>query len=83
MRNLERQIGAIYRKMATRLAEGQPLPEHIDGSDLDDLLGPPRFHSETLLGADEVGVVTGLAWPPAGGDVLFVEASAVPGTGQL
>jgi ATP-dependent Lon protease len=83
VRDLERRIGAIYRKMATRLAEGQPLPERIDGSDLDELLGPPRFRPEMLLGADEVGVVTGLAWTPAGGDVLFVEASAVPGSGQL
>jgi len=83
VRDLERRIGAIYRKMATRLAEGQPLPEQIDARDLDDLLGPPRFHSELLLGEDEVGVVTGLAWTPAGGDVLFVEASAVAGSGQL
>ena len=83
VRELERRIGAIYRKLATRLAEGKPLPQRIDAEDLDDLLGPPRFRSERLLGADEVGVVTGLAWTPAGGDVLFVEASAVPGTGQL
>ena len=83
VRDLERRIGAIYRKMATRVASGQPLPERIDGAGLDDLLGPPRFRSETLLGEDEVGVVTGLAWTPAGGEVLFVEASAVPGTGQL
>jgi ATP-dependent Lon protease len=47
------------------------------------LQGQARFRSETLLGADEVGVVTGLAWTVAGGDVLFVEASAVPGSGQL
>ncbi|HJZ49969.1 MAG TPA: S16 family serine protease, partial [Roseiflexaceae bacterium] len=83
VRELERRIGAIYRKMATRLAQGQPLPKRIDGSDLDDLLGPPRFRSESLLGEDEVGLVTGLAWTPSGGDVLFVEASAVPGNGQL
>ena len=83
VRELERRIGAIYRKLTTRLAEGKPLPQRIDAEDLDDLLGPPRFRSERLLGADEVGVVTGLAWTPAGGDVLFVEASAVPGTGQL
>jgi ATP-dependent Lon protease len=83
VRDLERRIGAVYRKMATRMAEGQPLPAQIDGSDLDDLLGPARFHSEMLLGEDEVGVVTGLAWTPAGGDVLLVEASAVPGSGQL
>jgi len=83
VRDLERRIGAIYRKIATRVAEGQPLPERIDGSELDELLGPPRFRSETLLGEDEVGVVTGLAWTAAGGDVLFIEASAVPGSGQL
>jgi ATP-dependent Lon protease len=69
VRDLERRIGAIYRKMATRLAERQPFPDRVDGTDLDDLLGPPRFSSETLLGADEVGVMTGLAWTPAGGDV--------------
>lgn len=83
VRDLERRIGALYRKMATRLASGQALPEQIDAPDLDQLLGPPRNRSETLLGADEIGVVTGLAWTPVGGDVLFVEASAVPGSGQL
>jgi ATP-dependent Lon protease len=83
VRDLERRIGAVYRKMATRLAEGQPLPAQIDTSELDELLGPPRYRSETLLGADEVGVVTGLAWTPAGGDLLFVEASSLPGSGQL
>lgn len=83
VRDLERRIGAIYRKMATRAAEGQSLPEQVDAPDLDDLLGPPRFRSETLLGEDEVGVVTGLAWTPTGGDILFVEASVVPGNGQL
>jgi ATP-dependent Lon protease len=83
VRDLERRIGAIYRKMATRLASGQALPNRIDAPELDDLLGPPRNRSDALLGTDEVGVVTGLAWTPAGGDVLFVEASAVPGSGQL
>jgi ATP-dependent Lon protease len=83
VRDIERRIGAIYRKLATRLAEGASLPAQVDGPDLDALLGPPRFRSETLLGEDEVGVVTGLAWTPAGGDVLFVEASAVAGNGQL
>ncbi len=83
VRDLERRIGAVYRKMATRLAEGQELPAQIDAADLDELLGPPRFRSETLLGENEVGVVTGLAWTPAGGDVLFVEVSVIPGNGQL
>jgi ATP-dependent Lon protease len=83
VRDLERRIGAIYRKMATRLASGMPLPEAVAGPDLDEILGPPRFRSERILGEDEVGVVTGLAWTPAGGDVLMVEVSAVPGSGQL
>ncbi|HMQ29882.1 MAG TPA: LON peptidase substrate-binding domain-containing protein [Chloroflexaceae bacterium] len=83
VRDLERRIGAGYRKMATRLASGLPLPAQIGGPDLDELLGPPRFRSERILGEDEVGVATGLAWTPAGGDVLMVEASAVPGSGQL
>ncbi|ACL26452.1 endopeptidase La [Chloroflexus aggregans] len=83
VRDLERRIGAVYRKMATRLAEGKELPAQVDAADLDDLLGPPRFRSETLLGENEVGVVTGLAWTPTGGDVLFIEVSVIPGNGQL
>lgn len=83
VRNLERQIGALYRKMATRLAEGKEIQAQIDAGDLEDLLGVPRFRNETLLGDDEVGVATGLAWTPAGGDVIFVETSVMPGNGQL
>lgn len=83
VRSLERQIGALYRKMATRLAEGKPIPSQIDADDLEDLLGVPRFRNETLLGEDEIGVATGLAWTPTGGDVIFVETSTMPGNGQL
>ncbi len=83
VRDLERRIGALYRRMATRLAQGQPIPEQIDAANLEDLLGPPRFRSDLLLGEDEVGVATGLAWTPTGGEVLFVEASVVPGKGQV
>lgn len=83
VRNLERQIGAVYRKMSTRMARGEELPEQIDAGDLDELLGPARFRKDTLLGEDEVGIVTGLAWTPVGGDVLFVETSIIPGKGHL
>jgi ATP-dependent Lon protease len=83
VRNLEREIGSVFRKMATRLARNQELPEQIDAGDLDDLLGPPRFRKDTMLGEDETGVATGLAWTPVGGDVLFIETSVVPGKGQL
>ncbi len=83
VRNLEREIGSIYRKMATRLARGGDIPPEVDANDLDDLLGVPRFRKETMLGEDEVGVATGLAWTPVGGDVLFIETSVVPGKGNL
>lgn len=83
VRNLERQIGAVYRKMSTRMARGEELPEQIDAGDLDELLGPARFRKDTLLGEDEVGITTGLAWTPVGGDVLFVETSVIPGKGHL
>jgi ATP-dependent Lon protease len=55
----------------------------VDAAQLEELLEPPRFRTEALLGEDEVGVATGLAWTPAGGDVLFVEAAIVPGKGGL
>ncbi len=83
VRNLERQIGALFRKMATRLAQGQSIPDMIDAPDLDDLLEPPRFRHETLLNEDEIGVATGMVWTPVGGDILFIETSVVPGKGQL
>jgi ATP-dependent Lon protease len=83
VRNLERQIGSVFRKMATRLASGQEIPGHISADDLNDLLELPRFRRDTMLDEDEIGVTTGLAWTPVGGEVLFVEASVVPGSGQL
>ncbi len=83
VRNLERQVGSIFRKLATRRAEGKPVPATVDAADLEELLGVGRFRNEAVLGSDEVGVVTGLAWTPVGGDVLFVETSVVPGNGQL
>jgi ATP-dependent Lon protease len=83
VRNLERQIGALFRKMATRLEEGREIPARIDADDLDEILEPPRFRRDAMLDDDEVGVATGLAWTPVGGEVLFVETSVVKGSGQL
>jgi ATP-dependent Lon protease len=83
VRNLERWIGAICRKIARQVSEGKTGPFSVDAAHLDELLEPPRFRTEALLGEDEVGVATGLAWTPAGGDVLFVEAAIVPGKGGL
>ena len=83
VRNLERWIGAICRKIARQVSEGKAGPFSVDAAELEDLLEPPRFRTEALLGEDEVGVATGLAWTPAGDDVLFVEAAIVPGKAQL
>ena len=82
VRNLERWIGAICRKIARQVSEGKTGPFSVDAAQLEDLLEPPRFRTDALLGEDEVGVATGLAWTPAGGDVLFVEAAIVPGKGE-
>ncbi len=90
VRGLEREIATLCRKVARRLVEqaeqGEASPAgtiRIGAGDLEDYLGPPRFHSEVLGEVDEVGVATGLSWTPAGGEVLFVEANAVRGKGRF
>jgi ATP-dependent Lon protease len=84
VRNLEREIGAICRKVARQVAEGTARKRTSIGAPrVRELLGKPRFHAETQRRTREPGVATGLAWTPAGGDVLFVEASAMPGKGKL
>ncbi len=83
VRNLERWIGSICRKIARRVTEGQPGPFTVAAADLNDLLEAPRFRTQVMLGEDEIGVATGLAWTPVGGDVLFVETAVVPGRGNL
>jgi len=83
VRTLERQVGAICRGIARRVASGDTAQVTIDAKLLDEFLGPPVFHEELIQGEDEVGVVTGLAVTAAGGDILFVEAAALPGTGKL
>ncbi len=83
VRNLEREIGTICRKAARRVAEGGEGKTIVVPERLHDYLGPQRFRYEVAEKADEVGVATGLAWTPAGGDVLFIEAALVPGKGNL
>jgi ATP-dependent Lon protease len=90
VRNLEREIAGVCRKIARRHAEGRAEPVTVTPDVVTSLLGVPRFESEELAERTRVpGVATGLAWTPAGGDVLFVEASRMPGahtltlTGQL
>jgi ATP-dependent Lon protease len=83
LRNLEREIGALCRKMARRLAEGESGPFAITRSNLHRYLGPPRYLPEGEVEKDEVGVATGLAWTQVGGETLAVEASLMRGKGQL
>ena len=83
LRNFERQIGAIARHAAVRVAEGEEGPGLIEPDDLQDIIGARRVDDEVALRTSVAGVVTGLAWTPAGGDILFVEASRSPGNGKL
>ena len=83
LRNLEREIGKICRKAARRLAEGEPGPFRITRTNLHRYLGVPKFLPEADLEADEMGVATGLAWTPVGGDILRIEATTMPGKGML
>jgi ATP-dependent Lon protease len=84
VRNLEREIGALCRKAARRRAEGDESPVVITPDAVATLLGAPTFLDEEVEErTKEPGVATGLAWTPAGGDVLFVEASRMAGTGSL
>jgi ATP-dependent Lon protease len=84
VRNLEREIGALFRKAARRRAEGNETPLHITPEIVVELLGAPRFLDEEMEErTKEPGVAIGLAWTPAGGEVLFVEASRMAGTGTL
>jgi ATP-dependent Lon protease len=83
LRNLEREIGALCRKAARRIAEGEKGPFSITRGNLHRYLGPPRYLPEDELEKDEVGVATGLAWTQVGGETLAVEASLMRGKGQL
>jgi len=83
VRNLEREIAGVMRKIARKIAEGGKGPFTVKPSDLREMIGPVRFRQEVIEEADEVGVATGLAWTEVGGDVLFVEAESYPGKGNL
>jgi len=84
VRNLEREIASLCRKLARRVAEdGDPGAMRIDPRDVAELLGPVRFEPELAERAGRPGVAVGLAWTPAGGDILFIESSRMPGQGKL
>jgi ATP-dependent Lon protease len=83
LRNLERELAAICRKVAVTVANGKRAKTSITIDRVQQLLGPTRHFSEELLTQDRIGVATGLAWTAAGGDLLFIETVMVPGKGEL
>ncbi len=83
VRNLEREIGAALRSAAMQIAEGKAQTVVIEPKDLHAILGARKFEGEVAERTAVPGVATGLAWTPVGGDILFIEASQVPGTGKL
>jgi ATP-dependent Lon protease len=83
VRNLEREVGAVFRWAAVRIAEGECTQVTVDAADLHAILGPRRFEAETAMRAGQPGVATGLAWTPVGGDILFIESTRMPGNGRL
>jgi len=83
VRNLEREIGRVLRHIAVRIAEGDNDAVAIGRDDLAAILGPRRFEAEVAMRAGVPGVATGLAWTPVGGDILFIEAARMPGSGKL
>jgi ATP-dependent Lon protease len=84
VRNLEREIGAICRGVAVKVAEGKAKDkEVVDAGEVPEYLGPTKFVSEVADRTSEPGVATGLAWTAVGGDILFIEATRMPGKGKL
>jgi ATP-dependent Lon protease len=83
VRSLEREIGKVIRYVAVKIAEGEVERMSIDEPDLAAILGPRRFEAEVAMRTGIPGVATGLAWTPVGGDILFIEATRMPGNGKL
>jgi ATP-dependent Lon protease len=83
VRNLQRNIAAVCRKLAKEITQGKPLREEVTPQVVEEFLGHRKFFDEVSAGRDRVGVVTGLAWTEAGGDIIFIEASRMAGKGDL
>ena len=83
LRNVEREIASISRKVARKVAEGQAATTKITPGNLPKFLGAPKILPEEILKEDEVGIATGLAWTATGGDIMFIEARAMSGKGRL
>jgi ATP-dependent Lon protease len=83
VRNLEREIANVIRGVAVKVASGESFATELGAKEIAEYLGPARFVSETAERTEEPGVATGLAWTPTGGDILFIEATRMPGKGNL
>ncbi len=90
VRNLEREVGSLCRKVARQISEGKPGPVHITAENLSEYLGRQRFFEEAAERIDRPGIATGLVWTPVGGEIIFIEAATMPSkeerlilTGQL
>ncbi len=83
LRNLEREVGSVCRKVARRVADGHDSPVHVNSSGLTKYLGASKFMDELANEKDEVGLVTGLAWTPVGGEIIKIEVNLVKGKGNL
>ncbi len=83
VRNLEREIANVCRKIARRAAEGKKIPRRITARKIETMLGPPRYSREMLPETDQIGVATGAAWTAAGGDIMFIEVNLMPGKGNM
>jgi ATP-dependent Lon protease len=83
VRNLEREIGTCFRKVARKIAEDPKYRARIKPENIVDYLAKPRFYNEVKKRVASVGVATGLAYTPVGGDILFIETTAMPGSGKL
>ena len=83
VRNLERALGSICRKVAKRIAEGKPQKVKITTKNVSTFLGPPKTYSEVAARKGEIGVATGLAWTPFGGEILFIESIMMKGKKDL
>ena len=83
VRNLEREIASVCRKVARKVADGKKTPTQITSQNIEKYLGPPKIFKDQLLQADQVGVATGVAWTATGGEILFVESTKMKGKGNL
>jgi ATP-dependent Lon protease len=82
-RNLEREIGSVFRHVAMSIAEDIIANKHIDRESIQEILGPKKFDRDIAMRFGIPGVATGLAWTPVGGDILFIEATRIPGSGNM